>query len=126
MDVFPFSPERLARLSALAARINGTRGPAPLPEPVLLNDRGDALLPVPGSALGEQVWAKVCAGVILQWTPASEAPGAIVSLWGGPPDETGTVGLNYEGFATFLTPTGLRAFAADLRAIADQLDGGAA
>jgi len=43
----PFSPERLAKLSQLSAKINAQAAPTPLSAPVLLDADGRVLLPVP-------------------------------------------------------------------------------
>lgn len=109
-------PARLAALAALAKRINGDRAPEPLPGPVLVDEEGRALVPVPDHP-GVWHWTGVSSGVLMQWAPSSRAvDGALLLLWGGPPGEA------RDCLVAFLTPTGLRTFAADLIAIADRLE----
>lgn len=111
-----FNPERLATLAAVAMLINGDRAPEPMPGPIVVNDDGRALVPVPSADL--QRWMDVDLGILLQWAHAPELGGALLSLWGGPPDER----IPRNGLVAAISPRGLRGLADELRAIADKVE----
>jgi hypothetical protein len=127
-DTFPFSPERLAALSALSAEINGTHAPPPIAAGVIVED-GWVSLPVPDhrvsvldailSPPAERliVRAQLHAGLTLQWAPLPG--GSVVEFRGGSPDGK----PDRDACACFLTAKGLRGLAADLNAIADAIGG---
>lgn len=108
---FPFDPERIAALGRLADAINGQHAPRPLDQPVLIDEEGDVLLPVPGQ--DEHYWVPLAVGLTLQWAPCPEQGGLMLGLWPGAAWEDAARGP----IAVSLTPKGLRALITDLQAI---------
>lgn len=127
----PFSPERITALSRLSAEINAQSAPPPISDPVLVDDNGWVLLPVPNhpatqpdvvrslQAMFEQkqVWCQLHAGMTLQWAPMLEVGGMLLEVRGGAPDGVEA----RDGVAVFLTLAGLAGFIRDLQAIAASL-----
>lgn len=128
---FPFDPERLASLARLSAQINAQSAPTPLAVPVLLDEDGRVLLPVPDNPDSHpdfirsmmsllqttEVWCQLHAGMTLQWAPMVEAGGMLLAMRGGTPDGD----AHRDGVAVFLTSTGLDGLIRDLQAIAASL-----
>ena len=115
---FPFDPARLAALSRLADEINGSSAPRPIDTPVLLDEDGDVLLPVPGHDT-EHFWVPLAAGLTLQWAPCSEQGGLMLALWPG----AALLESEMNPIAVFLTTNGQRALITDLQAISARLNG---
>jgi hypothetical protein len=109
---FPFDPARIAALGRLADQINGQHAPPPLDNPVLIDDDGNVLLPVPGQD-DRAIWMPIEAGLTLQWAPCAEQGGLMLGLWPGAAFLQGKL----LPIAVFLTPKGLRALITDLQAI---------
>ena len=110
--------ERLAALSALAAEINGRGAPTPIAAPVLVDEAGRVLLPVPdhdASATAPQphVWCKLHHGLTLQWAPLPEQGDVLLEFRGGSPDGD----ADRDAAAVYLTRRGLRGLISDLQAI---------
>lgn len=119
MTAFGFTAERMAALRALSDRINGQHAPPPITDPVLVNDHGHVLLPVPG-AHDAHVWAYLHLGLTLQWAPVAERGGLRIEFRGGSPDSE----LDRDSAAVFLTLRGLGDLIADLQAIRSQIGAG--
>ncbi len=110
---FPFDPARIAALGRLADQINGQHAPPPINRPVLIDEDGEVLLPVPGHADDQYLYIPLEAGLTLQWAPCSEQGGLMLALWPG----TAFLDNGLSPIAVFLTRKGLRAFITDLQAI---------
>jgi hypothetical protein len=129
---FPFDPGRLAALGRLALATQGADAPPPLADPVVVDERGMAVVPVPdadptivvdgrGRGIGREVTAvraHVHPGLTLQWAPIAEQGGVLLSLRGGPPDGD----PDRDGVVAFVTLAGLQALARDLAAIAAKVE----
>lgn len=113
MSSYPFSPEKLARLAALSREINARSGPAPFAEPVLVDDRGSVLVPVPE---GGHAWTHIHAGLHVGWTGVPEQDGLLLVQIGNRDD-----GEIADGITAFLTRDGFRRLIVDLQSIEAQL-----
>lgn len=113
---YPFTPKRLAELAAFSESTRaGTGAPPPIGQPLVVTEDGTAWLPVAGVA-GAAVGYTLRAGLSLRWAPAPELGGAILELGAGRLDD------DVDAFAVVLSAAGLRKLAADLAAIADQVE----
>lgn len=110
---FPFDPERIVALGRLAAQINGAHAPAPLDHPVLVDEDGEVLLPVPGHPDDSHLWVPLEAGLTLQWAPCPEQGGLMLALWPG----AAFLNNGLSPIAVFLTADGLRTLINDFQAI---------
>lgn len=87
---------------------------APMRDPVLVSDRGDAWMPHPFYR-GMRTLLPLCEGIALAWAPCAPASGILLSLWGGNPDNPSD-----EAIACTISRNGLRALIRDLQSIDQQ------
>ncbi|HKY80850.1 MAG TPA: hypothetical protein VJM09_05190 [Sphingobium sp.] len=101
-----------------APEVAAPAGPiAPFPDPLLLNDWGEVLVPhafFPWSHTS----LPLSRGLAMGWAPFAAVDGALIAFFGGNPDAP-----TDESIAVSLSRDGLRALIRDLQAIDQQLEG---
>lgn len=119
--VFPFDPEKLAKLAAFSRSMCAQGAPRPIATPIVVDEQGFAWIPALGGT-EELIGSFVHAGLRLGWAPMPEQGGLMLTQWGGQgPAEPG---WEEEGVTSFMTVDGFRRYVADLQAIAAALGDG--